>query len=351
MLALAAAASAAASASLPLLFSPSLEKEQRRWQCVALKKEGHSNAYIARRAGLNPHTVAAVIKRYRTTGSPGSGSRSGRPRATTEEEDTHIALAARVEPFSSPRQIRRKLDLSVSRITVSRRLNEAGLKGCVARRKPGLNDRTIRARLSFAEGYADMDWTRVLFSDEKIFWGDGFCGRTWVRRPRDEALNPAYVRKRTAHPVKVNVWACFASTGQGFIHIFNENLDGPKMKQILKDNLIPSAEALFPPGQWYFLHDNDKKFHSKVVQKWLHEVGVTCLDFPPYSPDLNPIENLWAVLQREVEKRPCSTVEELQDAVAEVWENASQSLMERLAASMPRRMAAVVTAAGSHTKY
>ena len=56
-----------------------------------------------------------------------------------------------------------------------------------------------------------------------------------------------------------------------FIHIFNENLDGPKMKQILKENLIPSAEALFTPGQWYFLHDNDKKFHSKVVQEWLHQ--------------------------------------------------------------------------------
>ena len=121
MLALAAAAYAVAPAPLPLLFSPSLEKEQRRWQCVALKKEGHSNAYIARRSGLNPtHCRCCIIKRYRaTTGSPGSGSRSGRPRATTEDDDTRIALSARVEPFSSARQIRRKLDLGVSRISLS----------------------------------------------------------------------------------------------------------------------------------------------------------------------------------------------------------------------------------------
>ena len=99
------------------------------------------------------------------------------------------------------------------------------------------------------------------------------------------------------------------------------------------------------------LHDNDKKFHSRVVKEWLFEAGISCLEFPPYSPDLNPIENLWAVLQREVEKLPGSTVEELQDAVAEVWKNASKPLMERLVESMPRRMAAVLHANGSHTKY
>ena len=87
------------------------------------------------------------------------------------------------------------------------------------------------------------------------------------------------------------------------------------------------------------------------MQEWLHEAGVTCIDFPPYSPDLNPIENLWSVLAREVEKTPCSTMEELQDIVAEVWEKASRSLMTKLAESMPRRIAAVIAAAGSHTKY
>lgn len=102
MLALAAAASAAAPAPLPLLFSPSLEKEQRRWQCVALKKEGHSNAYIARRSGLNPtHCRCCIIKRYRaTTGSPGSGSRSGRPRATTEDTTTLALLSPRASSHS-----------------------------------------------------------------------------------------------------------------------------------------------------------------------------------------------------------------------------------------------------------
>jgi len=41
--------------------------------------------------------------------------------------------------------------------------------------------------------------------------------------------------------------------------------------------------------------------------------------YVPYSPDLNPIENLWNDLARRVEARPAGTMEELQDVIAEEW--------------------------------
>ena len=41
-------------------------------------------------------------------------------------------------------------------------------------------------------------------------------------------------------------------------------------------------------GEWWLLQDNDPKHKSKEVQTWLHNHGVSVLDFPPYSPDLNP---------------------------------------------------------------
>lgn len=325
--------------------------EKQRWECVIFREQGWAIARIASKLDVRRATVRAVIARHKATGSPGSGSRKGRPRKTDEALDTAIAAHAITEPFTSPRRIVRKLELEVSPRTVDRRLQEAGLFGCVAEQVRHFSDAEKRKRLSFAEGYSRMDWNTVIFSDEKIFWGDGFCGQTWVRRPVGEALNPAYTVHKTAHPVKVNVWACFAATGQGFIHIFDDTLDGPMMVRILDKNLLPSRERLLLPGQWYFLHDNDKKFHSRVAQKWIHDNGVSCIEFPPYSPDLNPIENLWAALAREVEKTPCSDVLELQDAVEKAWENASKDLMANLVASMPRRCAAVVEARGWHTKY
>ena len=90
---------------------------------------------------------------------------------------------------------------------------------------------------------------------------------------------------------------------------------------------------------------------SVIVRTWLFNHGIHCIDFPPYSPDLNPIENLWADLARRVEKFQCESMEELQGIVAEEWKETDKELMRSLARSMPERCQAVIDAKGDHTKY
>jgi transposase len=87
------------------------------------------------------------------------------------------------------------------------------------------------------------------------------------------------------------------------------------------------------------------------VKALLHEKGVTTIDFPPYSPDLNPIENLWNTMARAVEHHACETMEELQDVIAAEWDKVDKELMKKLARSMPARCKAVIEARGWHTKY
>jgi transposase len=356
---LAAAAAAAPAAGAVALRGPTRLTEEQRWSIVALHNDNRSNTYIAKHLHCHRDTVRAVLARHAATGSPGSGSRSGRPRCTDERADEQIALVGRVEKFTSPRQVRRKLNLDCGRRTVDRRLQEAGLFGRVARHKRNYTAEEVRKRLSFAEGYKGWtveQWSKVLFSDEKCFYGNGFCGRVWVRRPKGEALNPEYCMDKQAHPVKVNVWASFCASGQGYCHIFNEKLDKHLYKRILADNLLPSARlhfSLAPPlvEQWYFLQDNSPNHTANAVRTWLHDNGVSCIDFPPYSPDLNPIENLWNEMARDVELHDCDTMEELQDVVAAVWDKVDGDSMRTLVHSMPKRCQAVIDAKGWHTKY
>ena len=193
---------------------------EARWTCVVLYKFKWKKTAIAQRLGCHTNTVRAVLARWRASNSPNSGSRTGRPRITSELEDTHIALAARVEKFTSPRQVRRKLFLDCSPRTIDRRMQEADLFGRVARHKRDYSEEEIRKRLLFANGYSGWtqeQWKQAIYADEKYFYGKGFCGRIWVRREKGEALNPDYTIHKQAHPVKVNVWACFAASGQGYM--------------------------------------------------------------------------------------------------------------------------------------
>jgi len=118
-------------------------------------------------------------------------------------------------------------------------------------------------------------------------------GQRWVQREMCEEWNPEYTVAKQKHPPKVHAWGCFAMSGVGRLHLFDENLDSALMRTILRDNLIQSAKKLFDNfgrEQWYFQQDNDPKHKSNIVQTFIFQSGVTCLDWPPYSPDLNPIE-------------------------------------------------------------
>jgi hypothetical protein len=123
----------------------------------------------------------------------------------------------------------------------------------------------------------------------------------------------------------------------------------------LEDGLIPIYEPLD-----IYQMDNAPIHTSKLVREWLERHGVWTLDFPPYSPDLNPIEHLWLALKRKIlELHPeleqmgqsMEDLERLIEACKEAWMALDQGLMRRLIDSMERRLKAVRKADGWQTKY
>ena len=324
---------------------------------ICLYKLKLDDTAIAKEIACDVRSVRHWINHYKENGNVDDLRRSGRKRKTTAEQDKQVEQEAKRTKFTTPRRIKRKLGMDVSSRTIDRRLQEVGLFGRVAQHKKKFTDAEKQKRLSFAEGYKNWtpaQWMKVEFADEKIFWGEGFWGQVFVRRPKGEALNPDYCVDQDPHPIKVSVWACFSGHGQGYMYIFNENMDAKLLQGILGTHLVESAELHFDvehAEQWWFLQDNAPQHKSVLVRTWLFNNGIQCIDFPPYSPDLNPIENLWADLARRVEKFQCETMEELQDIVAEQWKKTPKKLLRTLARSMPERCQAVIDAKGDHTKF
>lgn len=96
------------------------------------------------------------------------------------------------------------------------------------------------------------------------------------------------------------------------------------------------------------------------MREWLAEQRFQVLDWPPYSPDLNPIENLWSLLKEEILKRypelatmpkNNQAMQRLCKAATAVWLDFGLDLVNSLIDSMPRRIEAARQAKGWYTKY
>ncbi len=100
----------------------------------------------------------------------------------------------------------------------------------------------------------------------------------------------------------------------------------------------------------YFQQDNSPCHKAQIISDWFleHDNEFTLLKCPPQSPDLNPIEHLWHVVEREIHIMDVqlTKLQQLCDAIVSIWTKISEDCFHHLVESMPWRIQAVLDAKG-----
>ncbi len=78
---------------------------------------------------------------------------------------------------------------------------------------------------------------------------------------------------------------------------------------------------------------------------------LTRMVWPPQSPDLNPIEQIWDLVDRKIDKTKKTSIEEFWRSMEKAWQSITEQELKKYIDTMPARCMAVIAAKGGHTRY
>ncbi len=145
-------------------------------------------------------------------------------------------------------------------------------------------------------------------------------------------------------PQSVMIWAAMSSAGVGPLCFLKSTDNAAIYQEILEHFMLPSADKLYGDADFIFQQDLAPAHNAKGTKSWFNDHGVTVLDWPANSPDMNPIENLWGIVKRKMRDTRPNNADDLKATVKETWASIPPQQCHKPITSMPRRIEAVMKA-------
>jgi transposase len=353
--------------------------QETRDQIVGMVLGGATRQAAASFYNCDASAVTKIMKKYNQTGSTKDKSRSGRPPVLSLHQKKIIYRKARAAPKIEYKDLNQAATVvhhdgtttrPPSTSTTYRYLKQRGLTNCRCKKRPKLNRGHALKRLQFAREYRSFPWHRrpLKFSDEcSVEKGSGHNQEWCFRFPWEKwdvrMIQAVHCHQRPRQMVWGSIWLDTRGYPRRSKLVIMERDPDAKRGGYSSNSYIKALrEGLLPrwrQGQ-LFMQDNASIHTSGKSIRWMAARGITPIEWPAYSPDLNPIEHLWWRLKKMMHKQypQYNNLSDAQEewegfceALKACWRAIPGSLIKKLILSMPRRLAAVRRARGYQTKY
>lgn len=345
---------------------------------VALAESNLSQRAIARQLKIPRSTIRSMIQRREQMISLSGHRPPSYPRISiiTPEIAERLTTAVRQCPKTTYQDLLDEFSLTFSRQTLIRFFRTIGIRGWMCKSRPHLTERHAILRLEWCLRYQNWttdDWNKVVFSDESTIQRGKGGRREYCLRSHEQKWDLDCLQTSTKlGGITCMIWGAFCvNLGRSELVIMRRRAEASGMgngidSQSYTDALEEGFLPFFARGcsrlkeHTIFQQDNAPIHKSAHTMDWFEDNQIRTIDWPPYSPDLNPIEQVWTHLKTKIRQNnpelddlysgPDAVLRVGEAAVLAWWE-IRWSIFEALAESMPHRIQACIDAGGWHTRY
>ena len=337
-----------------------------------MKISGAQPKVIREALDISRGALRSTLSLYDSRLAGASLPRTGRPRSYTDADERLILRHVRLNPKDTYVQVLAATQIDIKRDTLKKILKRYRITNWRCKRRPFLTEANAAKRLAWCLKHRyrrDEEWGMVCWSDEcSVERGRGKRDEWCFRTPAQKWDRDMVQTYGTNKNMKIMVWACFWDLGKSELYIMDRDFESKKhgysaesYLEVLDAQVQPIFKNRMDTG-YQFMQDNASIHTAAKVKAWFLENQIELLkDWPPYSPDLNPIEHIWwhlkvrlydmfpAIANDKSESEHAR--QQLESALQASWDTLKDELFEKVGGSMRSRIEAVIAADGWHTKY
>ena len=294
-------------------------------------------------------------KRYRKRLREGNVERKARIKTVrTAANIERVVRLFKSIPNGSKRKVAKVLKEQGIQMSASTALlcaKDGKIRKKSVKRKAPLTPEHRRKRVKFANKHMTRHWKNVLFFDETgIELTPKPNSRNhghWISEGETVPYTPRY-----KHATRINAVAGICWSGRTKLVLYSGTLTGAKYASILDDLFPEIKDAVFKRRRFWVMQDAVPLHFTADVRQVFKDHGVLYVpkkEWPPNSPDLNPIGHVWSILKDRVGQRSPKTKQDLCQFAFEEWEKIPQEFIQNCISTLITRLPLVVTARGGHT--